>query len=147
MWKEQKCIPLVGAETPLNCSVRQTIPSHGGGIVPRTETCINWGGPIAMVPCLHQRNINIQRKLRVARGQECIPLLGAQTPLTCAGQKTTLFHGGRYRAEDGNLRKLGWTDCHGTVFAPKKCLYPQEAVSMERTEMYSTSRCKNHNYL
>ena len=30
---------------------------EGGGVGPRTESCVNWDGPIAMVPCLHQGNI------------------------------------------------------------------------------------------
>ena len=99
----------------------------GGSIVPRTETWVNWGGPIAMVPFLHKRNIYIQRKLRVERDQKCIPLVGAETSLTFVVRQTTPFHGGggRYRAENGNLRELGWTYCHGTVFAAQKYLYPK----------------------
>ena len=29
VWRVQKCIPLVGAKTPLNCGGRQTTPSQG----------------------------------------------------------------------------------------------------------------------
>ena len=94
-----------------------------GGIGPRTETCVNWGGPIAMVPFLHQGNVYIKRKPRVWRQQKCISLVGGETPLTCVGRHTTPSHGGRYSAENGNLRKLGWTDRHGTMFAPSQCLY------------------------
>ena len=61
----------------------------GVGVCPRTETCVNWGGPIAMVPCLQQGNIYIKRKLRVYRDQKCIPLVGAKTPLACVGRQTT----------------------------------------------------------
>ena len=46
------------------------------------ESCLNWDGPIAMVPCLHQGNINTKRKLRAWRDQKCIPIVGAITPLT-----------------------------------------------------------------
>ena len=119
----------------------------GYSIGPRTETCVNWGGPIAMVPCLHQGNIYIQRKLRVWRSHKCIPLVGAETPLTCAGWQTTLLRGGRCRVENGNLRKFGWTYCHGVVFLQRQCLYQKEATGMESLEMYSTSRCRNPTYL
>ena len=111
---------------------------NGGCIGPRTETCVNWGCPIAMVPCLQQGNICMKRKLRVWRDRKCISLVGTKTPLTCAG---------RYRAENGNLRKLGWTYHHGTVFAPRQYLYEKEATGMERPEMYSPSWCKNPTYL
>ena len=115
----------------------------GDDIGPRTYTYVNWGGQIAIVPSWHQGNVYIKRKLRVWREQTCIPRDSAETPLTCAGRQTTPSHGGRYRAENGNLRKLGWTYRHGTVFALKKYFYPKEATGVERTEMHSTSRCGN----
>ena len=90
----------------------------GVGVGSRTVTCVNWGGPIAMVPCLHQGNIYIKRKLRLWRDQKCIALVDAQTPLTCAGRQTTPSQGSRYRPENRSLRKLGWTDRHCTVVAP-----------------------------
>ena len=135
VWREQKCISLVGGKTPLTGAGRKTTPSHGVGIGPRTETCVNWGGAIAMVPCLHQGNIYIQRKLRVWREQKCIRLVGGETPLTCAGQQTTPSHGGRYRSQNGNLHKLGLTYRHGTVFAPRQCLWQKRATGMESPEM------------
>ena len=54
---------------------------------------------------------------------------------------------GRYRAENGNLRKLGLNYRHGTVFPPTKYLNPIEATVMERTEMYSLSRWRKPTYL
>ena len=92
----------------------------GGGIKLRMETCVNWGGPIAMVPCLHQGNNYIQSNVRIWKKQKCIPLLGGETPLTCVGRQTTPSHGGRYRSQNGNLGKLGWTYHQGTVFAPRQ---------------------------
>ena len=87
VWREQKCIPLVGVETPLTFAGWQTTLSDGRRYrCPRTENCVNWGGPITMVPCLHQGNVYIKRKLRVWRAKKCIPLVGAETPLTCAGR-------------------------------------------------------------
>ena len=58
----------------------------GVGIGIGTKTSVNWGGPIAMVPCLQQGNICIKRKLWVWRGQKCIFLVGAKSPFTVAGQ-------------------------------------------------------------
>ena len=98
----------------------------GGGIDPRAETCVNLGGPIAMVPCLQQGNIYIKKKLWVWRDQQCISLVGAKTPLTCAGRQTTPSQGRRYTVENGNLRKLGWTyymlPClqQGNIYIEKK---------------------------
>ena len=111
------------------------------------ESCVSLGGLIAMVPCLHQGNVHIKRNLQVWRAQKCIPLVGAKTPLTCAGWQTTPSHGGRYRAENGNLRKLGLTYCHGIVYPPNKYIYTKQATDMERTEMYSLSWWRNPTYL
>ena len=114
---------------------------------PVSREAVNWGGPIAMVPCLHQGNIYIKRKLRVWRDQKCIHLVGTKTQLTCAGRQTTPCKGRMYRAENGNLCKLGWTYRHGAVFASRQYLYQKEATGMERVEMYSVSQCKNPTYL
>ena len=120
---------------------------EGGSIGPSTESCINCDGLISMVPCLHQGDIYIKRKLRVWRDQKYIPLVGAITPLNCAGRHNTPSRGKQYRAQYGNVGKLGRTYCHGTVFAPRKCFYQKEATGMERPEMYSVSRCNNPTYL
>ena len=79
--------------------------------------------------------------------RKCIPLVGAKTRLTCAGRETTSSQGNRYRPENGNLPKLGSTYRHGTVFAPRQYLYQKEDKGVEKPEMYSSSRCKNHCYL
>ena len=50
-------------------------------------------------------------------------------------------------AQHGKLRNLGRTYRHGTVFAPRKYLYQKEATGMERTDMYSGSRCNTPTYL
>ena len=70
-----------------------------------------------MVPCLYHGNIYINRKLQVWRAHKCIPIVGAETILTCASQQRTLSHGGWYRTENINLSKLEWTYRHDTVFA------------------------------
>ena len=97
-----------------------------------------------MVMCLNQGNIYTKRKLPVWTDQIYSPLVGAIAPLTCAYRQTTQSRGRKYRAQNGKLRKLGRTYRHGTVFEPRKYLYQKEATSMERPEMYSASRCKNH---
>ena len=46
-------------------------------------------------------------------------------------------------AKNGKFGKLGRTYGHGTVFAPRKYLYPKESTGMERPEMYSACLCNN----
>ena len=65
----------------------------------------------------------------------------------CAGWQTTSSHVSQYRAENGNLRKSGSIFHHGTVFAPKQCLYRKEATGMESPKMHSSNRCKTRTYL
>ena len=103
--RDQTCIALVGAKTLLLVRAVNLSRLKGDGIRPRTETCVNWGGSIALIPCLHQGNIDIKRELGVCRDKKCIPLVGAKTPLTCAGRQTTPSQGRRNGAENGNLRK------------------------------------------
>ena len=90
------------------------------GIGPRTDTYVNCGGPIAMVPCLHHGNIYTKMELGVWRDQKCVPLVGAKTSLTCAVLQTTPSQERPYRAENRNLSKMGSTYRHGTVFAPRE---------------------------
>ena len=124
------------------------VPSlEKGSIGPRTESCMNWDGPISMVPCLYQDNIYTKSKLRVWRDQKCIPLVGAKTILNCAGRQNTQSRLIRYRAKTGKLHKLGETYRFGTVFAPRQYSYQKEATRMERPEMYSARRCNNPTYL
>ena len=111
------------------------------------EICGNPGLHLTMVLCLHQSNVYIKSKLRAWRVQKCIPLFGAKTSLTCAGLQMTLSQVSQYRAENGNFRKSGSTISHGTVCAPKQCLYQKEATSIETPKMYSSRRCKNFTYL
>ena len=93
-----------------------------------------------MVPCFHQGNIYTKRKLSVWRDQKCIPLVGAITPLTCAGCHNIPSRRRQYKAQNGKFGELGRTYGHGTVFAQRKYVYQKEATGMERPEMYSVSR-------
>ena len=113
---------------------------EGGIIGARTKSWVNWDGPMAMVPCLHQGNIYTKRKLRVWRDQKCMPLVGAINTLTCAVRSNSPSRGRQYSAQNGKLGKLARTCDHGTVFAPRKYLYQKQATGMERPEMYSASR-------
>ena len=64
--KRQEMSSLVGAKTILVRAVK--LPRlEGGAIGPRTETCVNWGRPIAIVPCLHQGKYLYQKE---ATGKE-----------------------------------------------------------------------------
>ena len=78
---------------------------------------------------------------------ESIPLVDANSALTCAYRQANQSHISRYRAENGNLRKSGSTFHHGTVFAPKQCLYQKKATGMESSKMHFSIRCKNRTYL
>ena len=129
--RAQKCIPLVGAKTILTCAGLQTTPVHGGhyraenGNLRKFVSTYCHGTVFAPKQCLYQNE---------AKGNEsstCISLVGAKTILSCAGLQPTLVHGGHYRAKNGNLRKFWSTYRHGTVFAPKQCLYQKVAKGME----------------
>ena len=85
------------------------------------------GLPIPMVPCLHQTNGYIKRKLGEWRAQKCIAIVGADTVLTSAGPQTTPFRGGKHRAKNGNMQNSGPTNPHGTAFAPKQWLHQKES--------------------
>ena len=87
-----------------------------------------------------------QKKLWVWIAQKCIALVGAETVLTSAGPQTTPFYGGQCRDGNGNMRKFGPTNSHGTAFAPRQWLYQKEATGMESSEMYCPSRCRNRSY-
>ena len=69
-----------------------------------------------MVPCLHQSNVYIKRKLRVCRAQKCNPCFDAKTPPRSTGIQRTHFHATPYRADSTNLRELGATYRQGIVF-------------------------------
>ena len=86
-------------------------------------------------------------KQRVSRDQKCIPLVGAITPLTCAGRQSTPSRRRQYRAQNGKLGKLERKYGHGSLLALRIYLYKKEATGMERPEMHSANRCNNPNYL
>ena len=95
----------------------------GGSIGPRMEICETSVLPIPMVQRLHQNNGYIKRKLRAWRVKKCIALVGADTVLTTAWKQSNPFHGGQYRAQNGNMRNFGPSNLHDIAFAPKQWLY------------------------
>ena len=109
-----------------------------GSIGPRTEICGNSGLPFAMVPCLHQSNVYIKRKLRVWRVQKCIPLVGAKTALTFAGLQTTTTHVRRYRAESRNFWRFWCTFHHGTVVP---CLQQSNLYIKRKLLVWRVQKC------
>ena len=99
------------------------------------EICEISGLPIPMVPRLHQSNGYMKRKLRAWRAQKCNALVSAENVLTKARLQSTTFHGGQYKAQNGNMRNFRPTNPHGTAFAPKQWLYEKEATCMESSKM------------
>ena len=86
----------------------------GGSIGRRMEICETSGLPIPMVPRLRQTNGYIKRKLRAWRVQKCIAIVGANIVLMTAWPQSIPFHGGQYKALNGNMRNFGPTNPHGT---------------------------------
>ena len=106
VWRDQKCIPLVDAITPLNCEGRQNTPSRGRQYRAQNGKFGKLGRTYGHGTFLHQGNTYPKRKLRVWRDQKCIPLVGAITTLTCEGRQNTPSRRRQYRAQYGKLNKL-----------------------------------------
>ena len=71
--------------------------------------------------CLHQNEAMGMESPKMYSSSWC-------KNLTCAGLQTTPSQVSQYKAENGNLRKSRSTFSHGTVFAPKQCLYQQKVL-------------------
>ena len=124
-----------------------TTPFHGGSSIrPRMEICEISNLQIPMVPHFHQRNGYIKRKVRAWRVQKCIARVVADTVLTSVGPVTTPFHGGQYRALNGNMRNFRHTNPHGAAFAPKQWFHQKKGTGMESSKMYCHSRCRYRTY-
>ena len=100
-----------------------------------------------MIPCLYQSNVYSKTKLWLWRVQKCIPLVGVEISVTCAGLQTTPSQVSQYRAENGNLLNPESTFSLGSMIAPKQCSYQKEATGMESRKMCSFCRSKNLTYL
>ena len=132
LWRAHKCNFLVGAKTVPTGTGLQTSPCHAALYRADKKICGNLDLLIAMVPCLHQSNVYIKRKLRLWRAQKCNFLVGAKTVPTGTVPQTTPFYAAWYMADNAKiLRKFGSTYRHGTMFAPKQCLYQNEDTAVE----------------
>ena len=89
-----------------------------------------------MVPCLHQSNVYIKRKLQEWRVQNYIPLVGAKTALTSLGQQTTPSHVSQNRAENRNLRKIVCT-----FFTMVPCLYQSNVYIKRKIQVWRVQKC------
>ena len=81
------------------------------------------GLPIDMVPCLHQCNVYIVRKLRVWRAKKYNFLVSAKTALTGTGQQPTPCLAVPYWVRNRNFQNFGATFCYGIVFAQMQSSY------------------------
>ena len=147
VWRDQKCIPLVGAKTILTCAGRQNTQSRKRQQRAQKGKLHKLGRTYRHGTVFAPRKGLYQKEAMVWRDQKCIPLVGAKSILTCAGRQNTPSRLMRYRAKTGKLRKLGETYRQDTVFAPRQYLYQKEATGMERPEMYSASKCNSPTYL
>ena len=73
------------------------------------EICVHSGLPITMVPCLHQNNIYIKRKLRGRGAHKCKLCVGETTVGTTTRLQTAPFPVAPNRADNGNLHTFGAT--------------------------------------
>ena len=89
VWREQKCILLVGSITPLNCEGRQNTPSRGRQYSAKNAKFGKLGRTYGYGTVFAPRKYLHKRKLRVWRDQKCIPLVGAITTLSCEGRHNT----------------------------------------------------------
>ena len=136
VWRAQKCIALVGAETVVTSAGPQTTPFYGGRYRDGNGNMRKLGPTYRHGTTFPEGNGYIKRKLRVWRNQKCIALVRGKIPPTCAGLQTVPFRRWQYRAENGNRRNFRPTKPHGTAFAPKQLLYQKEGTVMESSKLY-----------
>ena len=141
-WRTQKCNPCFGAESPPRSTGQQTPGFMQRRIGPSVQIFRKSGLPFAEVPCLHQSNLHMKRKLRKWRTQKCNPCFGAESPPRRTGQQTTRFHAAPYRTVSANFPKVGASFRRGTVFAPIQSTYEKEATGMENPKMQSLFWCR-----
>ena len=109
VWRGQKSIPLDGGKTTLKCAGRETTASQVSqymaynGNLRKSGSTFRHGTMFSRKQCLYEKEATVWRV------QNCIPLVGAKTALTCAGRQTTLTNVSQYRADNGDLRKSGST--------------------------------------
>ena len=147
VWKDQKCIRLVGIKIPLNCAGRQTTPSQRSRYRPENRNLRKFGLNYRHGTVFTPKQYLYQKQATGMERPEMYFPTWCKNPSYLCGLSNDPVSRSRYRPENGNLRKMGWTYRNGTVFAPRQYLYLKEATGMERPETYSSSRCKNNTYL
>ena len=102
---------------------------------PTLEICGSSVPPIPKVPCFHQINVYIKRKLRLWGTQKGNFLVGAETVHTVTGPQTTYSLAPPYMANIGNLRQFGASNPLCTVLVPNQYLYQKEATGVGNPKM------------
>ena len=119
------------------------------------EICLNWGLTFHIVPCMHQRNINIERKLRECRTYKLNPCFGAKSVVPITGLQTTRVHASRYRSDNVICRNWGllftWYRVCTKAILTSKAIYgdvqPRNAFLVSVQKAYFTLRgCKLHGF-
>ena len=145
-WRVQKCIALVGADTVLTSSGPETTPFQGRQYRAQNGNMRNFGPTnphgTAFAPkqWLYQKEATGMESSKMYCQSWCRYRTYNWWP------QSTPFHGGQYRALNGNMRNFGPTNPHGTAFAPKQSLYQKEATGMESSKMYCHSWCRYRTY-
>ena len=107
MYAVPKKVILVSVQKPhfaaLTCKEPGSMQRRIG---PTVQICGNSGLAIAMVPCLHQWNAYIKRKLRVCIARKCNPCYCAKSSLRSTDLQRTRFHSAPYSADSTTLRNL-----------------------------------------
>ena len=126
VWRVQKCISLVGAKTALTCARRQTTPSHvsqyraDNGNLQKSGSTFCHGTVFAPMQCLYQKEATGMESPKLYSSTLC------KIRTYLCGTATTPSYISQYRAENRNLWKSGSNFRHGTVFAPRHCLYQRK---------------------
>ena len=131
----QKCNPCFLAQSRLRSTDLQKTRFHAAPYTADSTTLRNSGLPIAILPCLHQWNVYIKRKLKECSPQKCKPCFGSKSPLRSTDLQRTRFHAAPYNADSTNLREFVATYRHGTVFTPMECLFQNEAEGIQCPKM------------
>ena len=147
VWRAQKCIPLVGAETVLISAGSQTTPFDGRQYRVGNENMQNFGRTYWHDTAFPQEECSHQKE---ATGTDdpkmyCSSLWKNSTFL--CGSANYPVSWAVVQSREWKYSKIrGYQYPNGTVFAPKQWLYQKEATGMESSKMYCPSQCRNSTY-
>ena len=123
-WRDQKCILLVGAITPLICPVRENTQYRvrkyraQNGKLRKLGRTYRHGTVFAPRKYVYHKEATGMERPEIYSASRC----NNRTNL-CGPSKYPVSR--KYGAENGKLRKLGRTYRHGTVFATYKIFMPK----------------------